>query len=106
MGAAAADSEGPGVPARRVHVGPGSYAIEGLNLVNRASLVGAGMRETEIRGTVYGPRTGASISHLTVTGGAAGGVQVSSDEAPALEDVAIVRNEGTGLSCGSRSQPV
>jgi hypothetical protein len=97
--------------------------------MRNVSLLGAGERETVIEGTLFWPRTGSAVSHLTVTDGPLGGVRVGAGEAPhissctlernrgpgalycvggspVLEDCTIVENLSTGVYCGEGSSPI
>ncbi len=97
MGADYGVCETPGEATRLVHLAPGTYAISGLNLCHRVSLEGAGEEETVLEGAVRGLRTGAVISHLTVTAGTDGGVIVARGEKPEISSCTITANSGSGV---------
>ncbi len=95
---------------RVVHLAPGRYSVEGLALAHAASLEGSSPVETVLEGTVWGLRTGAKLSRVTVTGGTYGGVVVDMGESPALEDCTISGNHsltgsGGGVYCAKDSSP-
>ncbi len=92
MGAGQVACEGAGEPERLIHLGPGTYTTNGLNLIHRASLQGAGEAETILGGTLLGLRTGTFLSHLTVTAGSQGGIVVRSSEAPEILNCTIIGN--------------
>ena len=76
MGADTGVCEVPGERQRLLRLAAGTYNIEGLNLVPRVSVEGVSEEETVIEGTVLGLRTGAVLSHVTVTAGTPGGMRV------------------------------
>jgi hypothetical protein len=86
----------PGVAGRTVQVAAGEYSFAGLTLIANVSLIGAGAEETTILGDVCGLRTGATLAHLTVTGGHEG-VNVQGRQSPRIEDVTARGNRGTGF---------
>lgn len=96
MGADHGVCDAPGRPARLVHVAPGSY--DAKSLAHHVSVQGAGQETTTIVGTVHGLRTGAVLADVTVTGGRAGGVDISTGEHPEIRRSTITRNRGHGLS--------
>jgi hypothetical protein len=96
MGADTGVCEAPSAPSRLVHLAPGSYSIQGLNLVHRVSLQGAGAEQTVIEGTIFGLRTGSRLSYLTVTKGTAGGIVVTSGESPEIAHCTIRGNASPG----------
>lgn len=89
---------------------PGTYEVAGRSLVHGASLRGSGREATEVRGTVFGLRTGAILSALSVVEGTEGGVVIDAGEAPEIRDVAIdanrSRRDGAGVYSGPGSAPV
>ncbi len=78
---------------RRIELANGIYTISRANLSHRVSLVGENGGETVIVGTVDGLRTGATLAHLTVTGG--GGVVIGEGQAPEMTACTITGNHGT-----------
>lgn len=77
-----------------IHLAAGDYNINGFQLMNHVSMQGAGVGETVIKGTVYGLKTGARISDLTITEGAHAGIYVESGETPEISGCAITGNLG------------
>ncbi|HAK93473.1 MAG TPA: hypothetical protein DCM87_00280, partial [Planctomycetes bacterium] len=93
---------------RVVHVAAGRYTVGGLSLSQGASILGAGADETVLEGTVWGLRTGATLSGVTVTGGTSGGVVIVGGESPSIEDCTISGNSasyGGGVLCERNSSP-
>ncbi len=105
MGAALGVSDSAGSPSCLLHLAPGRYRMEDGVLADRASIAGGDLATTTLEGTVYGLRTGAIFSGVTVTGGADCGVVVPPDEAPAIRDCAIAGNTGAGVFCFEGSSP-
>ncbi len=106
MGAATGTCEAGGVSACVVHVASGRYDVRAASLVYGASILGAGADETILEGTLQGLRTGAKLSHVTVTAGTAGGVVVGAMERPAIEQCTITGNMGPGVSCYQASPAI
>lgn len=106
-----ATSSGSG--ARRIHVAPGLYHLDGLSLSGIESLEGAGPGQTVLEGTVAGLGTGARLAGVTVAGGLLrGGIFVGEGEAPEIVNVDIEGNAasdafslGGGIHCGRSSRP-
>jgi predicted outer membrane repeat protein len=67
MGSEPRGCEAPGAALRRIGLGTGTYETNLLNLAHGISLVGAGEEETVIAGSLVGLRTGAVVSHVTIT---------------------------------------
>ena len=114
MGAVTERCAQPGHPTKDIILGAGTFAIEGLDLAHRVGIAGAGPETTIMEGTVYGLRTGRSLSGVTITKGRAGGSVVSGGEAPDIAGCAIVRNASVawyfmrnagGITCGEGSSP-
>ncbi len=97
-----------GSTARLVHVAPGTYDLEDSPLCCRVSVEGAGAGSTVLNGSVFGLRTSASFSGVTVTGGSRGGIWVGNWEAPTIERCIATGNTGEytgGISCWDFSNP-
>ena len=110
MGADAGVCESPGSPSRLIHLGPGTYDMQGLSLAQNVSLLGDGEASTVVEGTVLGLRTGSSLSNLTVTKGTRGGIVVSAGESPQITSCTISGNSaehgaGGGVYCGQGAIP-
>ncbi len=99
MGADVGVCDGQGFRERIVHVGPGRYSMEGLNCFQKASILGAGEQKTVLEGTVWGLRTGAVLSGVTVTNGKRGGIVVLAGDSPEISSCKITENLGGGVSC-------
>ncbi|MBN1419444.1 MAG: right-handed parallel beta-helix repeat-containing protein [Planctomycetes bacterium] len=106
IGADAGTCDAAGSPSRLIVLETGEYAIEDMDLFHRVSLRGAGRDETIIAGTVEGLRTGASLSHLTVTGGTDAGIRILPGQSPEITTCTIAYNVGYGIDCGEGSAPV
>jgi parallel beta-helix repeat protein len=99
--------EEPGERARLIHVAAGRYSIAGSSFIHGVSLEGAGQGETVIEGTLWGLRSGAKLSRVTVTGGTGeGGIIVMAGERPIIEECAITANSGIGIDCWESSSPI
>jgi parallel beta-helix repeat protein len=95
-----------GGQSRIVHLAAGTYKAEDFILVHRVSLLGSGEDRTIIEGTVLGPRTGSSLSNMTITKG--GGIVIDSGEGPEITNCTISGNDiccAAGVYCGPRSSP-
>ena len=96
---------------RLIRLSAGTYPIVGFNLAYNVSIEGAGESETVLEGTVFGLRTSATLSHVTVTGGTeTGGIRVGPGESPVISHCTIRDNTaygaaGGGVSCGAGSSP-
>ncbi len=103
MGAATGRCTEIGQDKKLIHLSPGTYSmIKSFNLFLNVSIEGAGEEETIIEGTVYGLRTGARFSDITVSKGIHGGICVGKGESPAISNCTITSNsaqEGSGISC-------
>jgi len=109
IGAFEEGCEGAGSTRRVLYLMPGVYEIQDLLLSNRVSLLGSGAESTTVHGTVFGLRSGESLSSFTVSGGRSGGVRISSGEAPEITRCVITENQGddaggSGVYCGPGSQ--
>ncbi len=69
MGADAGTCAETGETRLTIRLAPGRYMIQGLGLLQRVSIEGAGETERVIEGSVWGLRSGAVLAHVTVTGG-------------------------------------
>jgi len=94
--------DSPGGKARSIHLAAGTYEVAWLDLRRNVSLEGAGVEETTLLGTVFGLRTGSSLSHLTVTSGKEGGIVIEDGDSPEVRSVTVTENEGSssGEYCG------
>lgn len=92
MGASTGICEAPGESARLIRLASGTYGIEGLSLVHKVSIQGAGEDRTVIEGTVLGLRPGAVLSHVTVTKGTSGGICITDGGAPEIRQCTISGN--------------
>lgn len=97
MGADTGVCDAPGGEARLIRLAPGTYGLA-MSLDHNVSIRGAGVDQTVIEGSVFGLRTGASLSDLTIT---TGGVFVTSGEAPEILNCAITGT--SGVSCEASS---
>lgn len=91
-----------GRSARVLHLAPGTYAAR--SLAHQISLLGAGRDRTTLEGTVYGLRSGAVLSELTVRNGLTGGIVIGAGEAPEVRRCTIIENRGA-IDCGFGSSP-
>ncbi len=89
--------ETPGATRRTVHVAEGTYSIRGFTMAHNVSMVGAGRDETVIEGTVFGLRTGALVSDLTVTRGTSGGIPFCAGEDSEVRNLIIRGNRVVSL---------
>jgi len=107
MGADTGTCDSAGSSERMVHLAAGRYGMEGLTLAWGQSIRGEGEEETVLEGTVWGLRTGSTLSQVTVTAGRHGGIVVPPGEGPAIEDCTITGNStvghGAGVRCGTGS---
>ena len=102
MGADTGICDAPGDTARIVYLAAGKYAVRDYSFVHHVSVRGASAEESVIEGTARGLRTGASLSHVTMTGGTSGGIVVYYGEAPNITSCTISGNSATyggGLYC-------
>lgn len=109
MGAGTVTCDASPVAVRLIRLAEGTYRIGERNLLHPVSIEGAGEGLSVVEGTLRGPRTGTTISHLTVTGGRASGIVVLVGEAPEFHHVTITGNsaeKGGGISCAGKSSPV
>ncbi|HAK97021.1 MAG TPA: hypothetical protein DCM87_19025 [Planctomycetes bacterium] len=95
---------------RVAHLVPGRYSMKGITLVHGAGILGQAAEDTVLEGTVWGLRTGAVLSRVTVTGGTCGGIVIGLSESPAIEDCTITANAagwgGGGVYCSGSSPAV
>ncbi len=105
MGADTGICEGESAEERVVHVASGHYDLAGLSFLQKASLVGAGQDETVLDGSVWGLRTGAVLSRVTVTGSLLAGIVVRAGDSPRITDCAISGkgNSWSGVWCVGNS---
>jgi hypothetical protein len=103
MGAPAGTCEGGPSPALLVHLAPGKYGIEEMDLSQRVSIEGAGRDSTTIAGCIFGLRTGASLSGVTVSGETSG-IWIGPGESPEVRGCAI-RDGSNGVICEETSAP-
>ena len=107
MGAGAQGCHQAGPERRLVHLAAGTYEIGGSTLTHHASLRGKSQAESVVRGTVFGLRTGSSLSRITVTGGTASGVHLNTGEVPEILDTTVTGNTsdyfGGGIFCENSS---
>ena len=108
MGSLPVGCAGPGPSSRSVRLAAGTYEVSRLILCHKVSLVGSGEAETLLRGTLFGLRTGALLSDLTVTEGDEGGVVISRGESPEITNCRISGNWAWngiagGVSCWGSS---
>jgi hypothetical protein len=91
-----------GGKARSIHLAAGTYDVVMLDLQRNVSVEGAGEEETILLGTVFGLKTGSSLSHLTVTSGKEGGIVIWDGDSPEVRHVIVTENEGSssGEYCG------
>jgi parallel beta-helix repeat protein len=94
MGAETGACAEPGKTSRLVHLLPGKYRVDGINLASGVSIEGAGEEVTVLEGTVQGLRTGSRLTGVTVTGGARGGIPVGQGERPEIRDSWVRGNFG------------
>ncbi len=108
MGADTGICEAAGEATRRIHLGEGTYSMDGLSLVHHVSIEGAGEEVTVIEGTTGGLRTGTLVSRLAVTAGTRSGIRIGARESPYLFQCTITGNSsylGGGIFCGEGSSP-
>ncbi len=109
MGADTGVCDAPGVLQQRIRLAAGTYRIAGSTLSRKVSVLGTGRNVTTIEGTIFGLRTGSTLSDLAVTAGSSGGIAISPSEAPAIVRCAVVGNRarryGGGVYCGTGSSP-
>ncbi len=109
MGTDAGTCAEGGESTRLIRLSEGIYYLGGLNLASNVSIEGSGGEKTVIKGTVRGLRTGASLSHATITEGTSGGVRIGRGESPEISCCAITGNSaemrGGGISCSWFSSP-
>ena len=75
-------------PARLVHLAPGTYTLDRVDLINYVSLQGAG-EETIIEGSVFHARTDSVIADLSATSPNSVAILISGDEAPLIRNSTI-----------------
>jgi hypothetical protein len=98
LGAPAGSCDEPGAESRVVRLAPGKYDAAWLNLAHRISVAGSGETNTEVRGTVLGLRTGATLSDLSVTGGDFG-VLLDRGESPNVDRSTFFGIQGGAVAC-------
>ena len=106
MGAENGRCDDAGQESRLLRLAPGDYSLRGVNLAYSVSLRGAGEETTIVEGTLYGLRTGAILSGVTITGGQSGGIRLGDDEAPEIRDCRISGNTGAGIYLDGGAAPL
>ena len=101
MGAPVGTCSSLGASGRLVHLAAGRYGMVGTTLTQNVSVQGTGQDETFLEGTVFGLRTSATLSEVTVTSGASGGIRVYGGQDPEVRDCRIARNSTFARSVGA-----
>ena len=104
MGADLGSCGEAGAGDRIVRLAPGVYPVGTVSLAHGVTISGEGEDSSTIEGTLWGLRTGTSLSFLAVARGPVGGIHVSAGETPAIDRVAVRECTGDAVYC-SRSSP-
>jgi hypothetical protein len=100
MGAQSQSCDRPGAPVLLALLASGQHEAGNLNLAQKVSLRGVSPEGTTIRGSVFGLRSGTSLSRLAIVeGGETGGVIVNAGETPDIRGCLLGRHRNGAVVC-------
>jgi hypothetical protein len=106
MGAPLGSCGAKGETARTIHLAAGTYRVGRLDLLQHASILGAGDDATAIEGSLIHLRGGSRLSGLKVAKGSSSeGITIQEGEAPEIADCTIAECEWVGIDCPDGSSP-